>query len=53
VKSIEQLAQAAYSVWCEQSNPGSSISWVALQAREKARWIAVAQKLRAEIQAIH
>ena len=53
MKSVEQLAQEAYSVWCAHSNPGSSISWVALQTREKARWIAVVQKLRAEIQAIH
>lgn len=55
---IDQLAHMAYEAYakaCAQS-PGtqpSICSWNLLRGREQAAWIAVAQKLRAEIDAVH
>ena len=51
MKSIEQLAQEAYLAFAGlRADPKY---WQAVSTNEKARWIAVVQKLRAEIQAIH
>ncbi len=51
MKSIEQLARDAYVAFARL--PADTKNWTAMPADEKARWIAVAQKLRGEIQAIH
>lgn len=51
MKSIEQLAKEAYCAWPRV--PNTSPDYAKLTVDQQARWIAVAQKLRAEIQAIH
>ena len=51
MKSIEELAREAYIAFARL--PADTKNWGAVLTDEKSRWIAVAQKLRAEIQAIH
>ncbi len=51
MKSIEQLARAAYIAFARL--PPDTKNWDAILTDEKSRWIAVAQKLRAELLAVH
>ncbi len=51
MKSIELLAQEAYYAWLGPN--AAAYAYSRLATSERARWIAVAQKLRAELLEVH